>query len=848
MALGQHDGAAILTVTDTGVGIPRRELPRVFERFHRIEGVHGRTHEGSGIGLALVRELARLHGGAATVESIAGAGSTFAVSVPLGHAHLPGSVRGATGARRMTALGPSPYVEEALRWLPDAAPSNEVGAAEAVLPALGRSETGKTDPPRARILLADDNADMRGYLGRVLRAQYDVEAVGDGCAALAAARRQAPDLVLADVMMPVMDGFALLREVRGDAALRTVPVLLLSARAGEEARVEGWEAGADDYLVKPFSARELVARVGTHLEMARIRRDAEQVVRQSEQRLRTDLDAMTRLQRLGTLFVSQGNLEPVLGEIVDAAIAIAEADCGNIQLLDPVTGDLRIAAHRGFEKWWLGSWSSVSTGRGACGTAMERGQRVVVEDVTTSPIFIGTPAVDVQLRAGVRAVQSTPLMSRSGRPLGMFSTHYRRPHRPDDRTLRLLDLLARQAADIVERAYSEAALRDSEERLREADRRKDEFLATLAHELRNPLAPIRTGLELIRLGGGTAASVERVRAVMERQIGHMVRLIDDLLDISRITSGKIQLQRQLVPLSELVDGAVEATRMFVTERRMALAVRIPDTPCLLDVDRTRFVQILSNLLHNAAKFTRPEGRIEVSAETVASGDADRRELVLTVADSGIGIASELLPRVFDLFSQGEAMADSGHGGLGIGLALVRRLVELHGGHVEAHSEGHGRGTQIVIRLPVSDVVSPPVSASPYGEARAVACRVLIVDDNDDAARTLAVLVKTLGGEAQVANDGPGALSCLTDFQPDIVLLDIGMPGMDGYETCRRLRQTPDGGNLVVVALTGWGQEDDKQRAADGGFDLHLTKPADPVAVQHLLADLERRRAVCTVGS
>ena len=845
VALRRRDGTATLAVTDTGVGIRARELPRVFERFHRIDGVHGRTHEGSGIGLALVRELARLHGGATAVASILGAGSTFTVSIPLGHAHLPSGVRSPAGAARMIGRAASPYVEEALRWLPDAA-SDELGSAEAVLPALRRIGPAASDPPRARVLLADDNADMRDYLARVLRAQYEVETVGDGRAALDAARRHPPDLVLADVMMPVMDGFALLREVRADAGLRAVPTLLLSARAGEEARVEGWEAGADDYLVKPFSARELVARVGTHLEMARIRRDAAQVVRQSDQRLRADLDAMTRLQRIGTLFVSQGNLEPVLGEIVDAAMAIAEADFGNIQLLDSTTGDLRIAAHRGFEPSWVEYWNSVSAGRGSCGTAIERGERVIVEDVTTSPIFVGTPALDVQLRAGVRAVQSTRLVSRSGRVLGMFSTHYRKPHRPDDRALRLLDLLARQAADIVERACSEAALRDSEERLRAADRRKDEFLATLAHELRNPLAPIRTGLELIRLAGSVPVAVERVRAVMERQIGHMVHLIDDLLDISRITSGKIDLQRQLLPLADLVEGAVEATRTIVSERRMTLDVQLPDAPCLLDVDRTRFVQVLSNLLHNAAKFSPPGGRIEVSANIGTSGDADRRELLLTVADGGIGIAPELMPRVFDLFSQGEGMAGPGQGGLGIGLALVRRLVELHGGHVEAHSEGQNRGTQIVIRMPLSEVVPPVVWALRDGEAKLIACRVLIVDDNDDAAQMLAELVKTLGGAAQVANDGPTALSRLADFQPDIVLLDIGMPRMDGYETCRRIRQTPGGRDLLVIALTGWGQEDDKQRAVEAGFDLHLAKPADPVAVQNLLADFKRTRTVCAV--
>jgi signal transduction histidine kinase len=655
LSLRRANDVASLTVSDTGVGIPDRELARVFERFHRIENVQGRTHEGTGIGLALVRELVRLHGGTITVESAVGRGSTFAVTVPLGARHLPADRVSAARTLTSTAVGASPYVEEALRWLPAdlraSSPGSEV-VAEAVLPAIPRRVSH--DSQRARILIADDNADMREYIARMLLAEYEVETVGDGVAALTSARRQAPDLILADVMMPAMDGFGLLKEVRSDPALRTIPVLLLSARAGEEARVDGWAAGADDYLVKPFSARELVARVGTHLEMARIRRE-------------------------------------------------------------------------------------------------------------------------------------------------------------------------------------------SEERLREADRRKDEFLATLAHELRNPLAPIRTGLEIIRLGGSTAVSLEHVRGIMERQIGHMVHLIDDLMDVSRITSGKIQLQRQPALLSELVEGAVEATRAFVSERQVALTVTLPETPCMLDVDRTRFVQILSNLLHNAAKFTHPGGRIDVVAELSSCEGAEDQEAAITVSDTGIGIAPELLPRMFDLFVQGEGLAGSAQGGLGIGLALVKRLVEMHGGRVEARSGGLEQGTQITIRLPVVAATSAAQQGSPLSVVSGVDSRVLIVDDNEDAARTLAMLVLSLGGESHVANDGPTGLEAITRFRPHVVLLDIGMPGMDGYETCRRIRQAPGGAAIFVVALTGWGQEDDIQRALGAGFDLHLTKPADPAAVSRLLGDVQRAR-------
>ena len=517
VSLSQSQGVVTLAVADTGVGIPQSELPRVFERFHRIDGVHGRTHEGTGIGLALVKELVRMHGGTVTVESVDGSGSTFTVSVPLGAAHLPADRLRASPARGLTPVAASPYVEEALRWLP----GSDVPA-----PLSARS-TAAASP--ARVLLADDNADMREYVARILSAHYTVEAVADGRAALTAARREPPDLILADVMMPVMDGFGLLQEIRGDAALQTLPVLLLSARAGEEARVEGWQAGADDYLVKPFSARELLARIATHLEMSRIRREAE------------------------------------------------------------------------------------------------------------------------------------------------------------------------------------AALRDSEARLREADRRKDEFLATLAHELRNPLAPIRTSLELIRAGGSNTSAIEPVRAIMERQVAHMVRLIDDLLDVSRITSGKIKLQRDSAPLSELVDGAVEATRALIAERQQQLAVHLADTSCILDVDRTRFVQVLANLLQNAAKFTPAGGRIDVTAEIHRGGGEGPPELALTVADTGVGIAPEMLPRVFDLFSQGEATDGQAGEGLGIGLALVRRLVEMHGGSVEARSDGRDRGTQITVRIPVSHRISTAVT-------------------------------------------------------------------------------------------------------------------------------------------
>ena len=384
-------------------------------------------------------------------------------------------------------------------------------------------------------------------------------------------------------------------------------------------------------------------------------------------------------------------------------------------------------------------------------------------------------------------------------------------------------------ADITTRKATEQALRDSEERLRETDRRKDEFLAMLAHELRNPLAPIRTGLEFIRLAGDTAGAVGRVRTIMERQVGHMVRLIDDLLDVSRITSGKIQLQLKPTPLAELLNSAVEANRAAFSAAHLELTVRLPDEPCVLDVDPTRLVQVISNLLHNAAKFTPANGHVELAANCTHSG-----ELVLTVTDDGIGISEEMLPRVFDLFTQGAQNPGRGQSGLGIGLALARRLVEMHGGRLDASSRGQGHGSTFTIRLPLTHSLAQ-VESVPVPVARdSISHRILIIDDNEDAAAALAMLVEELGGETRVAHDGAAGLHAVDEFHPDVVLLDIGMPGMDGYETCRRLRLAPGGSSMVIVALTGWGQDQDKQRAIDGGFDAHVTKPADPGTLERIL--------------
>jgi PAS domain S-box-containing protein len=384
-------------------------------------------------------------------------------------------------------------------------------------------------------------------------------------------------------------------------------------------------------------------------------------------------------------------------------------------------------------------------------------------------------------------------------------------------------------SDITGRRHAEEALRD-------ADRRKDEFLAILAHELRNPLAPIRTGLEVLKLGRDKPDVVSHVRPMLERQVSHMVRLIDDLLDVSRIASGKIELQRQYTALPELVANAVDAIAAALDSGGIELAVNLPKDPCVLDVDPTRFVQVLSNVLNNAAKYTPRGGRVSIEAKCIDDGVT--RTLELVIRDTGAGIDAELLPRVFGLFVQG-TQVNQGKGGLGIGLALARQLIELHGGRIEAQSAGPGAGSTFTIRMPLAAepaaiaLPSEPLSTSP-------GLTVLIADDNLDAADMLATFVGLKGATAHIAHDGAEAVRLGAEVRPDLILLDIGMPGMDGYDACRQLRANPQSAGAYIVALTGWGQDQDKKRARDSGFDAHLTKPADLNAVEKMLATIAPR--------
>ncbi len=377
------------------------------------------------------------------------------------------------------------------------------------------------------------------------------------------------------------------------------------------------------------------------------------------------------------------------------------------------------------------------------------------------------------------------------------------------------------------------ALQASEIQLRNANRRKDEFLATLAHELRNPLAPVRNAVQVLRLKGLATPELQWASELIDRQVQAMSRLIDDLMDVSRINQGKIELRRERVQLPGILQDAIEATRPLIEEYQHELVLDLPEGEWPLDADATRLAQTFMNLLNNAAKYMDANGRIEVVVRR------EHSEVVVTVKDSGIGIAPDRLEGVFEMFSQVETALSRSRGGLGIGLSLTQRLVEMHGGSVRASSDGLGMGSRFQVRLPLA--AEPTQNAEPGEQgaddrfATGAQLRILIADDNQDAAATLAMLLELMGHQVQHVHDGEAAVAAAAEFDPQVVLLDIGMPKLNGYEACRKIRAHAGGVAMTVVAVTGWGQPDDRRASQSAGFDRHLVKPVDPAALADLLA-------------
>jgi PAS domain S-box-containing protein len=377
-------------------------------------------------------------------------------------------------------------------------------------------------------------------------------------------------------------------------------------------------------------------------------------------------------------------------------------------------------------------------------------------------------------------------------------------------------------------------LKRVENELRELDQRKDEFLATLAHELRNPLAPLRNGLEVMRLASGNKDMVEKARAMMERQLSQMVRLVDDLLDVSRVSRGKIELRRSDIELAAVLRNALETSQPLMSERNHQLIARLPAERIIVDGDMTRLSQVFWNLLNNAAKYTDTAGRVELSVE---AGDG---QVAVRVKDNGIGIPANMRARVFDIFTQVDHSLEKAQGGLGIGLSIAKRLVEMHGGTIEVHSDGPRKGSEFIVRLPARvEAGAAPIESEAEGSSGSVGPRrrILVADDNPDSATTLSIMLEVLGNDVCVAHDGEEAVKLAEQFLPDAILLDIGMPRMNGYDACERIRRQPWGADAFIVALTGWGQEEDKNRSRAAGFDRHLVKPVEPVMIEKLIQGL-----------
>jgi PAS domain S-box-containing protein len=1179
----------ILEVRDTGIGIPAEELPHIFKRFHRVKGARGRSYEGSGIGLSLVQELVRLHGGIIEVNSTVEQGTCFILSIPTGRAHLPDERITATRTLTSTATGAMPYLEEALRWLPE----KENGE-----PRMGNREKSISSPSSlplpssARILLADDNADMRNYLTRLLSQQYDVEAVADGRAALAAIRDQIPDLVLADVMMPELNGFGLLQALRADPQTQELPIILLSARAGEEARIEGLEAGADDYLTKPFSARELLARVEANLKMARLRQEAahrEQVLRleaeaakqsaeAAYERINQILECMTdafvafdrqwnyiyanlaalqllqksadeligknvwevfpsevgglayqklhqaleeqisvsweefgepiqrwleiraypspegialyfrdiseRKQAEQTLADERAQFEAVLRQM-PAGVMIADAASGHLVLSNEqanhilgYTYDLNqeledyepnvpfqayCADGRRYAAADYPLVRSLQTGEVVNHEEMEicyQDGRCIFIDANSSPVFnsqgqlISAVAIfqDITQRKQTEqalriaeerlrvALQNAPIivfnqddelkytwihnpvLYELGEMLGKHDRDYLPPEDAEPLTAikqRVLDTgeSAREevkitrdetsyyydltveplrddsntiigitcaAIDVSELKRTEVSLRISEARFRgvvesnmvgivfweasgcitdanemaiqmlgysredlqsgqiqwqaitppefheidaamqaqllaegvcppfekayirkdgtsvpiliggallpgytdrgvayflditdrkqaeaereqllareqaarevaeAANRIKDEFLAVVSHELRSPLNPILGWAKLLRTRQLDEQKTERALEVIERNAQMQSQLINDLLDVSRILRGKLNLETRPVDLVAIIQAAMETVRLAAEAKSIQIHTQLEPDVGLVSGNAGRLQQVIWNLLSNAVKFTSEGGQVGIRLTKLRgtrSGGVDQQQGLavsdsaqITVTDTGKGIPAEFLPYVFDQFRQESSATTRRFGGLGLGLAIVRYLVELHGGTVQAESLGEGQGATFTVKLPlmVHDATPPPESPPSEPSLNLQGIRIVVVDDDDNTREFLAFLLELHGANVIATASATEAVTTLAQFQPDVLISDIGMPDMDGYMLMRQIRALPpeQGGQIPTIALTAYAGELNQQQALQAGFQRHLVKPIEPEALIQAIAELQ----------
>jgi PAS domain S-box-containing protein len=637
-------------------------------------------------------------------------------------------------------------------------------------------------------------------------------------------------LLVLDIQMPGMSGFELAQMIKQRKKTAGVPIIFLTAYYSEDQHVlEGYGSGAVDYLHKPINPAILRSKVAVFAALHRKSRESARANQILLAEVAARRHAEAQLRRLN---------DELEHRVADRTAELVQA---NTALFDSERW-LRVATEAAALGTWeydhdagLGRWSDrvhalLGVGADERASLDTMLARVHCDDRSTVLAAIersNDPAGDGRYAVEFRAVLpdgTVNWLEESGETVFKTVNGNRQPAQRSG-----------VVRNITARKRTEEALRHSEEALKHADRRKDEFLATLAHELRNPLAPIRTGLYVLKMAPDSALAAE-TREMMDRQLSHMVRLIDDLLDVSRITSNKVTLRKERVSLRTIVETAVEASRPLIEAAGHALTLSLPEETVWLTADPTRLAQVLGNLLMNAAKYTPEKGCIELAAT------CEGQDVIVRVTDTGLGIPAGMLAKVFEMFAQVNRTLDRSQGGLGIGLALVKRLVELHGGTITAESPGLGKGSTFTIRLPLAPAdteqedptTTPEVTSAPPLRP---GCRVLVVDDNVDGAESLAMMLRISGHETRTAHSGPEALDAARSFKPEVVFLDIGLPSMNGYEVAKRMRAEPSLSKTVLVALTGWGSEYDKRQSSQAGFDFHLTKPVEATAIENILTQV-----------
>jgi signal transduction histidine kinase/DNA-binding response OmpR family regulator len=891
VSLRCDEDTATLTVRDTGTGIPATELPRLFERFHRIEGARGRSFEGSGIGLALVQELVALHGGAIRVESEEGRGTAFMVSIPLGTAHLPVDRIRAERALGSTAARAQAFVGEALRWLPEAAVPAD---------AIDDAGSGLSAPPHAaalgrqRVLLADDNADMRDYIGRLLEGRQDYEAVADGEAALEAIRRQRPDLLITDIMMPRLDGFGLIRAIREDQELRDLPVIVLSARAGEEASVEGLAAGADDYLVKPFSARELIARVDGALAMASVRREMSEALREEARTLET-------LNQIGKTVAAELDLASAVQIVTDAATALTGAAFGSFfyNVPDEAGESYTLYALSGAPREAFSKFP-MPRNTGVFGPTFNGEGMVRSDDILQDPRYgknhshYGMPKGDLPVRSYLAA----PVVSRSGEVLGGLFFGHPEPGIFTERAERLLGGIAAQAAiaidnarlyqaaqrEIADRTRTEAALRRSEEEQLRLNHSLEAKVAERTAELETAYGDLkrevaeRGKIEQVLRQAQKMEAVGKLTGGVAHDFNNLLQVIGGNLQLlTKDVAGNEKAERRLGnALAGVSRGAKLAAQLLAFGRRQPLAPKVVNLGRFvrgLDdllrralgdgieietvvsgglwnslVDPTHVENALLNLAINARDAMNAHGRLTIEAGNALLDDAyallhpdvtPGQYVMLAVTDTGCGIAPEIIEQVFEPFFTTKPEGQ----GTGLGLSMVYGFVKQSNGHIKIYSEP-GQGTTVRIYLPRVREAEDIATEIETGPITGGTETVLVVEDDDDVRGTVVEMLSDLGYRVLRARDAQSALAIVESGAPiDLLFTDVVMPGpLRSPELARKARERlPD---VTVLFTSGYTENAIVHGGRlDEGIEL-LSKPYTREAlarkIRHVLGNQQRR--------